>query len=361
MRPHHAKPAGMPYVKHDSICSVSFFSSLLLGAALFFPLQLLGAEQPVSKSQESFPQIQEPTVQPPQSDRFDSMEAPRNYLSGKITQFASDIDRFFGGDRHFQESNPSVIQFSVNRADGYGGDSKFDLAAKLNLRLPVTEGRLRLLLETDPEKNITSGPTPAPTPTQGHTVLSNKVVVPKSVALAVRLVAEEENAWHFSTDAGLKFPLPIQPFMRTRASFSAPMGQWRLKAAESVYWFNSLGVGETTQLDLERIFSPRLLFRASSNATWLNDKRNFDLRQDLSVYHTLNDRAALMYQASVIGVSNPQLQATEYVMLAFYRYRLHQKWLFFELTPQLHFPRVNNYRSSPAISMRLEMLFDDSR
>jgi len=60
-------------------------------------------------------------------------------------------------------------------------------------------------------------------------------------------------------------------------------------------------VGETTQLDLERVFSPQLLFRASSNATWLRNKHNFDLRQDLSVYHTLNDRTALLYQLSAIG------------------------------------------------------------
>ena len=233
------------------------------------------------------------------------------------------------------------------------------------MKLPVTEGRLRLLLETDPEKNITAGPTPVPTPAttpaQGNTVLTDKVVVPKSVALAVRLVSAEENVWHFSSDAGLKLPIPIKPFVRTRGSFSAPMGQWRLKAAESVYWFNTLGVGETSQLDLERIFSSRLLFRASSNATWLNDKRNFDLRQDLSVYHTLNDRAAFLYQVSAIGVSNPQFQVTEYVALLFYRHRLHQKWLYFELTPQLHFTRERSYKASPALTMRLEMLFDDSR
>ena len=341
----------MNYLEHKSIRPVSPSPGLLLGITLLFPLQLLGAEQSVPQAQESVPQTQ-------QTDRFESMEAPRNYLSGKITSFASDIDRFFGGDRHYQESNPSVIQLGVTRGDGYGSDHKFNLGAKVNLRLPVTEGRLRLLLETDPESNVIAGPTPA----QGNTMLiNNKIVAPKSLAVAVRLVAAEENVWHFSTDGGLKFPIPIQPFVRSRASYAASLGNWRLKAAESVYWFNNLGAGETSQLDLERIFSPRLLFRASTNATWLNDKRNFDLRQDLSVFHTLNDRTALLYQASVIGVSNPQLQVTEYVALLSYRYRLHQKWLFFEVSPQLHFPREKNYQSSPALSMRLEMLFDDSR
>jgi len=128
-----------------------------------------------------------------------------------------------------------------------------------------------------------------------------------------------------------------------------------------VYWFNTLGVGETTQLDMERIVSDSILFRATTNATYLNDKKNFDLRQDFSFYHTLDDRTALLYQASAIGVSNPQLQVTDYVALLFYRYRMHKEWLFFELSPQLHFPREKNFKASPAISLRLAILFDDSR
>jgi len=226
----------------------------------------------------------------------------------------------------------------------------------MNLRLPVTEGRLHLLLETDPERNINAEPTP------GSTVIRNQVAVPKSVAVAARYATAEEDVWHFSTDLGIKFPIPPKPFVRARGSYAVPLGsQWRMKAEESVYWFNTLGAGETTQLDFEHIISPPLLFRASSNVTWLNDNQNFDMRQDLSIFHTLSDRTALLYQASAIGISNPQHQMSDFVVLVLYRYRLHQEWLFFELSPQLHFPRDRQYHYSPALNMRLEVLFDDSR
>jgi hypothetical protein len=104
-----------------------------------------------------------------------------------------------------------------------------------------------------------------------------------------------------------------------------------------------------------------MLFRATSNATWLKDKNNFDLRQDFSIYHTINERTALLYQASVIGISNPQYEVTDYVAMIHYRYRLHRQWMFFELSPQLHFPKENNFQSSFALSMRLEVLFDGSK
>ncbi len=345
-------------------------SGLLLGITLQFPLDLFGDELAASQVPQTDTLEPQPVLQTPQpvlltpqtapqtskSDKFDSWEASRDYMSGKITSFASYIDRFFGGDRHFQESNDTVMQLDLSKLNGYGSDHKIDLAARVNLRLPVTEGRLHLLIETDPENNINATPTP------GSTVIKNKVVVPRSVAVATRYATAKEDIWHFSTDVGIKFPIPPKPFVRSRGSYSIPLGsQWRLKAEESVYWFNTLGAGETSQLDFERIISPPLLFRASSVVTWLNDKQNFDMRQDLSIYHTLTDRSALLYQASAIGISNPQYQMTDFVVLMLYRYRMHQEWFFFELSPQLHFPRDRQYHYSPALNMRLEMLFDDSR
>jgi len=360
----------MPSIARNFIRFPRLLSGLLLGITLQFPPDLFGDELAASQVPQTDTLEPKPVLQTPRpvlltpqtapqtskSDKFDSWEASRDYMSGKVTSFATYIDRFFGGDRHFQESNGTVMQLDLSKLNGYGSDHKVDLAARVNLRLPVTEGRLHLLIETDPEKNINATPTP------GSTVIKNKVVVPSSVAVATRYAIAKEDIWHFSTDVGIKFPIPPKPFVRSRGSYSIPLGsQWRLKAEESVYWFNTLGAGETSQLDLEKIISPPLLFRASSVVTWLNDSQNFDMRQDLSIYHTVTDRSALLYQASAIGISNPQYQMTDFVVLMLYRYRMHQEWLFFEISPQLHFPRDRQYHYSPALNIRLEMLFDDSR
>jgi len=309
--------------------------------ALLFPSALLGAEQA--------------DAQVPQPSLLDTINAPRDYLSGKLVSFASEIDRFFGDDRNYQESNKSVFQLDLTRVAGYGGDRKLVLSGRAKLSLPSTERRLHLLLETDPEKNISAEATP------GQSLLGNQVAAPGSYSVAARYEKAREGIWHFSTDAGVKAKIPLQPFARARGSYSVLLGEWRLKAAESVFWFNTIGAGETTQLDLEHFLSDPVLFRASSNATWLKDKQNFDLRQDLSIYHTMSERSALLYQASAIGVSNPQYQVTEYVISILYRYRLHRDWMFFELSPQLHFPKIDNFRSSPTLGMRLEILFDESR
>jgi hypothetical protein len=340
--------------EQNSVRPSSLSLSLLLGITLLSPLKLFGAEQPAQPAQSA------QSAQPEQSsDLLDSIDVKRDYLSGKIVSFATDIDRFFGNDRNYQESNKTVMQLDLARVSGYGGDRKFVLSARANLNLPSTEKRLHLLLESNPDQNITG----EPIQTQ-NSPLTNQVSAPQSYGIAVRYekIKAELQALHLSADAGLKFQgIRINPFARARGSYSVSLDQWRMKAAESVYWFDTIGAGETTQLDLEHFLSEPVLFRATSNATWLNDKQNFDLRQDLSIYHTVNDRTALLYQASAIGVTNPESQVTDYVVSILYRYRLHRDWMFFELSPQLHFPKINNYRSSPSLGMRLEMLFDGSK
>ncbi len=343
-------------------------ASLVLGVALISPFRLLAEELPVKPEPQTLPVLQPESVPQPASEPapepapepvpFDAIDIPRDYLSAKFVNLASNIDRYFGDDRNYQESNSSVFQLDLTKGAGYGSNRKTELSVRVNLRLPNTEDRLHLLLETDPEKNLTTEKTPV------QPVIGNKVVAPKSLALAARYVKAEIERWHFSTDVGIQFhglaAMP-NPFTRARASYALPLDQWRLKAAQSVFWFNSIGLGETTQLDLERILSEPVLFRASSNATWLYEKKNFDLRQDLSIYHTLNERTALLYQASAIGVSNPQVQVTDYAFIMVYRYRLHRDWMFFEISPQMHFPKERNFQSSPLLNLRLEMLFDESR
>ena len=287
------------------------------------------------------------------------MDTQRDYLSGKIIDFATDMDRFFGNDRNYQESNRSVVQLDLARATGYGGDRKLVLSARANLNLPSTEKKLHLLIESNPDQNLSG----EPTITQ-NTAIYNQVSGPQSYGLALRYekVKEELKALHISADAGLKFQgIHINPFMRARSSYSIPLDTWRFKAKQSVYWFNTIGAGETTRFDFEHILSEPVLFRATSNATWLKNKQNFDLRQDLTIYQNLNERTALLYQVSAIGVSNPQVQLSEYVAQIFYRYRLHRQWIFLELSPQFIFPKVNNFNGSFALMMRLEMLFDGTR
>ncbi|MDP1635872.1 MAG: hypothetical protein Q8L69_14475 [Gallionellaceae bacterium] len=284
------------------------------------------------------------------------VDAPRDYVSDRFVGFVNRVDHFFGDDRYFQESNDSVLQLDITRIYGYQSEHKFVFTGRAKIHLPSTEKRLHLVIESDPDKNTSAEAARTPVAQPGPKS------APKSYAAGVRYEKAREERWHFSSDLGVQFQgLHSSPFVRSRASYAIPLEEWRLKAAETLFWFHSIGAGETTQLDLERTLSQTLLFRASSNATWLHDTQNMEVRQDFSFYQTLDDRTALLYQASAIGASQPQRHMADYVFLVLYRYRLHRDWMYFELSPQLHFPRDQEYRASKQLNLRLEMLFDEVR
>ena len=299
-----------------------------------------------------------PPEPPPEPDQLNRLDAPRDYVSGKFVDFVSSIDRFFGSDRNYQESNDSVLQLDIFRVLGYGGEKKFVQSTRANIRLPMAEQKLHLLIESDPDKNATVDPKQSLSPPLAQPS------TPKSYAAALRIEKTEAERWHLSLDGGIKFHGLIEapsPFVRSRASLAMPMELWNVRLSETVFWFNSIGAGETTQMDWERPISQPLMFRATSVATWLNNTQNFDLRQDMIFFHKLDERNALMYQASAIGVGRPNTVVTEYVVLALYRYRLHREWMFLEMSPQLHFPRTLAFHTSTMLSLRLEMLFDESK
>ena len=284
----------------------------------------------------------------------ETADVSRNYVSEEFVSFVTGIDHFFGGERDFQERNESVLQLDLSETLQMGGDHQAQFAGRTKISLPSTEKRLHLLVEGDPQKNTTG------TDTTNKPKTLDQINAPQTVGVAARYEKAEASAWHYSTDLGIKTPLPLQPFARTRVSYSLPLENWRTKVSQSAYWFSLTGAGESTQLDIENQLSSNALFRATSTATWSDVPQNFDLSQEFSVYRTLDTKRAVLYQASVIGSSNPR-QVSDYVFSAVYRQQLNRRWLYFEFNPQLHFPKSFDYRASPLLVLRLEMLFDSVR
>ena len=94
----------MPDFSVQMMRACQWIVRLGLGVLLLTPMSLLAVE-PLLEPPSAVPQTQTIGTPAPQSgipptevaDGFDTMQAPRDYLSGKVTSFASYIDRFFGG------------------------------------------------------------------------------------------------------------------------------------------------------------------------------------------------------------------------------------------------------------------------
>lgn len=297
------------------------------------------------------PGIELPAEAAPEPTMLESLDTPRDELSQEILEFSTKIDHFFGDPRYYQESNNSVIQIFLNQSIEESGNLKTWIDGQAKIDLPSAEKRFHLVLETDPEKKA------------GNETKQDQVTPPKdqktptNYAASLRYEKAQEGLWHFSADSGANVQFPLDPFVRTRGSYELPLEDWKLKLADTVFWFSTLGLGNSTQFDMEHVLSKDLLFRATTSGTCFESPQLCNLRQDLSFYHTVDERSALLYQMSVLGDDNPKLRDTNYILLMRYRYKMHREWMYFEVTPQIFFPRTDNFHLNASLLLRLEMLF----
>ncbi|GAB4118438.1 MAG: hypothetical protein Fur0026_07690 [Sideroxydans sp.] len=278
-------------------------------------------------------------------------DSTRDLVSAHFVALAGSIDRFFGGERHFQEGNDSVLQLDWTELMEPGGVRQGRLSGRVKLHLPSTEQRFHLLLESDPVQNTTTAAPTSQAKPAGESRAAEKY------AAALRFEKQKKETWHFSSDLGIQVQAPLQPFVRGRASHDQALQDWQMKTTGSLFWFSLIGPGVSTGIDFDHPFAAQTLFRASSNATWLHLPQRLDVRQDFTLFHTINERRALQYQASIIGTTQPFTQVEDCILSVLYRRQLHRKWLFFELDPQLHFPHGQQFRLTPQLWLRLQVLF----
>src|SRR5487761_2582206 len=89
---------------------------ILLAAALWAPPVAFGEEMAALPGMVGPPPEMAGPPRPP-ADREDAanmLDTPRNYLSGKLVGLVSGVDRFFGDDRHYQETNDSTFLLNVD-------------------------------------------------------------------------------------------------------------------------------------------------------------------------------------------------------------------------------------------------------
>jgi hypothetical protein len=135
------------------------------------------------------------------------------------------------------------------------------------------------------------------------------------------------------------------------------MSYVQLKLTESTFWFNSTGLGENTLFEVDHRITDKVLFRATSGITFLVNNAADTYHQDFAIFDTIDKEKSLLYQISANGVSRPTSEFIEYVALTLYRRRIHQDWVFLEINPQLHYPKINNFQLNAELILRLEFMF----
>jgi hypothetical protein len=279
-----------------------------------------------------------------------AVDAGHEQISNGVNLFVNWVDEFFGSERVYEETPKNYVKLSLREINRKGGKREYraDLSAKVNL--PRMQERFKLLIESEPETQGLEG-TPEGqdllgTPGQG-----------KSTTAAIRYVAKETPVWNIHADAGLRNNGGPDIFTRLRARRTVFFAPWSVHMAETLFWYDSLGAGETTHVDFERYLREDILFRATTEATWRKETDYFDLLQNLDFLHKISRMRSMIYRAAAIGVTEPTTHATNYILSVRWRQLIHRDWLFFEINPQIDYPQELHYAADPSLTFRLDVIF----
>lgn len=282
---------------------------------------------------------------PPNIVLLEPLNDTRDVVSSQVTQFANWIDNFFGDDRIYEESQNSHLKLNLLHISEEGHQPRYEVNLQGKLTLPNTQKRLKILLESDPEEDAATD----------TTVL--EAVEAQEQSLGLRYIQYTSSWLRAHTDAGVRFRSGLDSFVRFRLRGLFALGDWQLRAAETLFWRDSTGPGETTRLDIERSFAKDYLFRSTSKATWLDETRQFDMSQDFFLIHTISKHRAVIYQTGLTAVSEPNTHTTGYILSIRLRQQIHRDWLFFEINPKVLYPEEEDFHSRHSLTLKLEVVF----
>jgi hypothetical protein len=150
-------------------------------------------------------------------------------------------------------------------------------------------------------------------------------------------------------------------FLEPRFRQSVPLDRWLFRFTQRVIGLTDGSVRARTTFDFERELRRALFFRATADGTWIKGEHGYFYTLGPSIFQSISPRRVLVYSWGNSFVTYPSHRLEAMVLSVRYRQRIWRDWLFYEVAPQLAFPREENFDVTPGIFMRLEMMFGHYR
>jgi hypothetical protein len=343
------------FVSPSLLVPLLYFIPLLFSCALYgdevLPRIIL-LEPPVPDAEYSDPigdKLIEPQPIRPANDLF-ILDWSNEMASRYVENLNDSVDSFFM--RAFfdpelieDESSGSNGRIFLSARGGKGQPVNFQSGINLKIVLPKTRDRLKLLVETNEndDRNTESS------------VIGTADNVTYSTA--VRLELTNKNNWKTSLDNGIRWEGKPVYFSRIRARRTDYFDTWRTRYLQSIYWRTDTEWGSIVSLNAIRPIDFSRSFNVGFDADYSLKKDMAELESSVSIFHELSYRSALLYQLATFGDTKSLTRINEAVLSVAYRRKIYKSFVFFEVVPEIGFPRELNYKATPALTLTLEMIF----
>jgi hypothetical protein len=226
---------------------------------------------------------------------------------------------------------------------------------RASIRLPHLSGKWRLVISGENKGDPTAyKPEDPGNPGLAVTASDRRA----STELVYDVLQTRNTAVDFGV--GVRVKIPPDAYARTRLVHVEELGYGIIgRLTATPYWDAADGFGESNQIDFERPLSPQTLLRWGNSLTIAEGSGGWNWGTEVSFLQRLSKNSAITFAGSANGPTRPSFVAGNYRVFTRYRRNFKRDWLFFELEPDINWPRQQD-GSRQAVwggTFRLEVVF----
>lgn len=328
---------------------IKVIAHLALASAMFLSHPSQGLADESSSVEVNDPQTNEDNT--PYSPTLSWLIETRNYWGKMVGDAGSQLDAFFADDNVIRQTNNSFVKLGFEFQQLKGGTSYLDPKIKFRLDLPTLKEKMRFVFESEPQEEQSISDK-----TRIRSASRDQKELNESTVGALDLELNKKRNFNSSTGVGIKFGQPIDPFWRYRLNAVYAIDRnWDITTYDSLYYFHSDGWGAQLEVNVQRN-GPWFVFRQTTGGRYDYNDRRWELGHTYSLLREIDPKRAINYQIGIIAETQPEVQATGYFVHAIYRRKMHKEWLFYELIPEFYYPKEDNWKFSPSITFKIEMV-----
>ena len=133
----------------------------------------------------------------------------------------------------------------------------------------------------------------------------------------------------------------------------------KFNLTQAVFWEKSEGFGQQNRLDFDYILTGDMLFRTSGSGLFSESSSGYEWLALQHLQASVGRKKAITVGAYLSGETRPHNHVTKYGIFTEYRQSFKKEWLFFELLPEISWPREHGFKSVAAFTLTLEVRFGD--
>jgi hypothetical protein len=284
------------------------------------------------------------------------LDTTRRVLYNTLWKSAEHVDRWFGSrqdDTVYRQVYGSIAPAMLySQYDGLRTQVRFNV----NFPLPEANDRLHAFVgRFDPNEFITERDEPSGAiprtygpPTEDQTLLGIGYRQP------------DKQGSRFDAGTGIRLGFPMDPYIKGSYIYERGTSETGLfSVRETLFWQNSDGAGETTRLDLERIFDRSWLARYTISGTRSQMSQGLRGYSSILLLHGMPERRAVAFEVGADGQTEAPVQLHDYGFKAAYRQGILRRWLIMEIRGSVDWPRDFIYQRRSAsfgVGLGFEML-----